>query len=87
MSHPCQIVNARWPRHPARVTPRWLSGPVPIRRRDCSGVVATLPPRLPGPEQLATLSDTELSELTALLVEELQRRATLDITAASSRLS
>jgi hypothetical protein len=46
-----------------------------------------LPPRLPSPEQLATLSDTELSELTALLVEELQRRATLDITAASSRLS
>src|SRR5215203_3787495 len=35
-----------------------------------------LPPRLPSPEQLATLSDTDLSEL-ALLVEELQRRATL----------
>jgi len=36
-----------------------------------------LPPRLPSPEQLATLSDTDLSELAALLVEELQRRATL----------
>src|SRR3954453_42190 len=38
-----------------------------------------LPPRLPSPEQLATLSDTDLSELTALLVEELQRRATLAV--------
>jgi hypothetical protein len=28
------------------------------------------------PEQLATLSDADLSELTALLVEKLQRRAT-----------
>jgi len=36
-----------------------------------------LPPRLPSPEQLATLSDTDLSELTALLVEELQRRVSL----------
>ena len=36
-----------------------------------------LPPRLPSPEQLATLSDADLSELTALLVEELQRRVSL----------
>jgi hypothetical protein len=36
-----------------------------------------LPPRLPSPEQLATLSDADLSELTALLVEELQHRVSL----------
>jgi hypothetical protein len=36
-----------------------------------------LPPRLPRPEQLAILSDKDLSELTAVLVEELQRRMSL----------
>jgi hypothetical protein len=35
-----------------------------------------LPPRLPRPEQLAELSDGDLADLTALLVNELQRRMT-----------
>jgi hypothetical protein len=37
-----------------------------------------LPPKLPSPEQLATLSDRDLSELMALVADELHRRVAVD---------